>query len=180
MIENILIIDLETTGLSPEKDKTIEIGAVLYNIREKVVLQQLGFFLPCEENPVEHINHIKPEWTRLTSAIGQFMDAVIEMMTASDALVAHNAKFDKGFLDKLFPVYNKWICTKDDFKWPVQLNRKRLQDVCEAMGVPYVDAHRSLPDCNLLVQCFNKVDDLYERFNGTQKAKAFDFGDIAQ
>jgi len=168
MIENILILDTETTGLDPKKETTIEIGVILYNIEHKAVLQCLSTLLPCTANPVEHINKISVASTNLNyhkdSAIALFKN----MVASAQAIVAHNAPFDKGFIDELFKDEIKlpWICTRDTFKWPVRPARRRLQDFCEAMGVPYVDAHRALTDCNLIVKCFSKIEDLYFRFNG--------------
>lgn len=169
MIENILIIDTETTGLDPGKGaQVIEIAAVLFNLKHKSVLQSYATLLPCDENPVENINHIKAEATRANYS--QFsMLWILGMFDYAQACVAHNAQFDMKFIETLDKgdvlLNKKWICTKKDFKWPVPLPRNRLQDICEAMGVQYLNAHRALADCLLLAQCFEKVEDLEERFN---------------
>ncbi len=165
MIDNILIIDTETTGLSPDKGaKLIEIGAILYNVKHKTILQNFSTLLPCDENPVESINHISAESTRCKMPIRHIMPHLVELCDYAEVLIAHNAQFDIKFMDtfndRLKFSERKWICTKNDFKWPVQLYRNRLQDICAAMGIPYLEAHRALGDCNLLAQCFNKVDDL--------------------
>jgi len=169
MIENILILDTETTGLDPKKCQVIEIGAILYNVKHKAVLQTLSFFMPCETNPVEHINHIKAEWTRCNPNTHSALCFLRDMNKNANILVAHNASFDKKFIATIPNMEEilekKWICTKENFTWPVKLNRLRLEDVCNAMGVPYVNAHRALSDCFLLASCFEKVVDLEERFN---------------
>lgn len=174
-MENVLIIDTETTGLEPSKGALcIEIGAMLYNVKHKVVLQNFSTFLPCTENPVENINNIKPEWTQVNKNTHSALHFLKDMAKNAQALVAHNADFDKRFLltceDLDIEFHSKrWICTKKDFKWPVQLYRNRLQDVCSAMGVAYADAHRALVDCAFIAACFSKVDDLEQRlFTATQ------------
>lgn len=167
-MKNIVIIDIETTGLSPLTDKIIEIGALLFNIEHKIVLQTCSFFLPCNNNPVEHINNIKAEWTSKHRSHSGGILMLRNMIKQADAIIAHNAKFDKGFLLEI-PYLKKvlssatWLCTKDNFKWPVALPRKRLQDICSSMGVDYVGAHRSISDCEFLAKCFSKVDDLQAR-----------------
>ena len=150
---NLLIIDTETTGLYPEKGALcIEVGALLYNVTHKKVLQTFSTFLPCDSNPVENINNIKAVWTRCEMAKEMPFRFLNEMASYSHFIVAHNADFDRKFLATIPALMGKhlfntrWLCTRDGFPWPVSLPRKRLQDVCEAMKVPYVDAHRALTD----------------------------------
>jgi DNA polymerase-3 subunit epsilon len=168
VIENILIIDTETSGLEPQKGaKLIEIGALLYNVKHKQILQTLSTFLPCDENPVQHINHIDAEWTRCNMGTLAAVHFLYEMADHASFLVAHNAHFDEKFLNT-YPLDSKfrerkWICTKRDFEWPVQLFRNRLEDICSAMGVNYVNAHRALTDCTFLASCFGKISDLEQR-----------------
>jgi len=169
MIENILILDTETTGLDPSKgSKIIEVAATLFNIKHKIVLQNFSTLFPCDENPVERINHIKAEATRLNYS-NIMTDTILMVMNANaQACVAHNAEFDKRFIASIpcgeVLLKNKWICTKANFTWPVPLQRLRLEDICNGMKVPYFEAHRALTDCLLLAQCFAKIDDLEERF----------------
>lgn len=198
MIENILIVDTETTGLMPDKgDKVIEIAAVLFNLKHRTVLQSFATLYPCETNPVERINHIKAEATQCkypfvrnpykeellddvwknpqeaSTLIYQeviLVDTImIEMLHAAQACVAHNAEFDKKFVKTLAYgnafLNKRWICTKAHFTWPIPLNRFRLEDICNAMKVPYDNPHRALTDCLLLAQCFEKIEDLESRFN---------------
>lgn len=129
MIENILIVDTETTGLMPDKgDKVIEIAAVLFNLKHRTVLQSFATLYPCHNNPVERINHIKAEATQCkypfvvnpykedlknawenpaqepTFVYDEIITAdsiLIQMLHAADACVAHNAEFDKKFIKTL-------------------------------------------------------------------------------
>jgi DNA polymerase-3 subunit epsilon len=175
-MENVLIIDTETTGLDPSKGAImIEIGAMLYNLKHKQVLQNFSTFLPCDSNPVENINNIKAEVTREKMPVEAGLIFLKYMADKADAMVAHNAEFDRKFLQTNEILSGsfagkKWICTKKDFRWPVQLYRNRLQDICSAMGVPYADAHRALIDCHFLALCFTKVDDLEQRMISASRA----------
>ena len=167
---NILILDTETTGFSPAKGaQLIEVGALLYNVDYRVVIQTLSFLLPCDTNAAEHINGIKPDWTK-QSILHPHSSAelLVDMAWASNFIIAHNASFDIEFVKTLIdagsPFWSvPWICTYKKFPWPVQLTRKRLEDVCVAMGVPYVKAHRALTDCQFIADCFSKIVDLKER-----------------
>lgn len=172
MIENILILDTETTGLDPQKGaKLIEIGALLYNVQHKIVTQVLSSFFPCEENPCENINNIKSEWTKLGMSYASAIEMINGMAKHAYLVVAHNAEFDRKFMATLkCEVNNKrWICTKRDFRWPVTLFRNRLEDICKAMDVPYVNAHRAIADCTFLANCFTKVSDLEIRLQQAEQ-----------
>ena len=167
MISNILIIDTETTGLSPDKNKMIEIAVILFNLQTKSVLQSFSTLLPCDVNEAYDINRLEAEATRLPMVDRcLYMPILLEMVEVSDVMVAHNAKFDIGFIKRAMPnlLVRPVICTKQDFKWPMLLYRMRLEDICNASGVPYINAHRAMADCNLLVECFKKVPDLENRF----------------
>lgn len=166
---NILILDTETTGLEPSKGaRLIEIGALLYSVTHQVTLQTFSTFLPTAVNEAEHINHIKPEWTRSGYDIVPAFDMLEGMANMADFIVAHNAAFDKKFMqlaemsDSFYA--KRWICTKENFTWPVRLPRMRLEDICHAMGVSYVGAHRALTDVQFLADCFSKIEDLERRF----------------
>lgn len=167
MINNILITDVETTGLHPDKELTIEIGVILYNVKHNAILQQCSTLLTCVTNAVEGINGIPPDLTQQKYNSDSALKMIESMLEHADVCVAHNADFDKRFIERVMPKFQhkKWICTKSDFKWPCYLPRKRLQDVCEAMHVPYVHAHRALADCGLLAQCFKKLPNLNKYFN---------------
>lgn len=165
-ITNVLIVDTETTGLDPNNGaKLIEIGALLYSVKHKAILQEFSTLLPCEENAAEKINKINPAITEPTYNTFFATSFLCSMASTADAIVAHNKQFDLKFMRthsgmdiQFFTM--PWICTKDDFKWPIMLKRKRLQDICEAYGVSYANAHRALADCRLIADCFSQVAEL--------------------
>lgn len=176
---NLLILDLETTGLKPSECATIEIGAILYNVEHQQMLQCFSSLLPCQENPVEHINKIPAALTQQKYDSYPFHSAFENMAFQSDAIIAHNASFDRGFINEIEEFKSKesslqkkpWICTKNDFKWPSRPTRLRLQDICASFHIPYVEAHRSLSDCQLLAKCLSKVSNLKEMIDDILRRK---------
>lgn len=173
-VKNVLILDTETTGIHPSNAELIEVGALLYNLQYKKVIQTCAAFLPCKDNAAFHINYIEPEWTQQANGHGA-IEMILEMAYEADCIVAHYAQFDKMFMATRIVAHHDfweipWVCTKSDFRWPVPLARRKLMDVCNAMGVPYVDAHRALTDCQFLADCFSKIGDLQERFDSLVRA----------
>ena len=161
----VLILDTETTGLDPQRDRCLEVGAILFSVSARSVLAQQSFLLPVESNPAEPINRIPAAVTRLpqpwTGALRWFDD----LLAAADVLVAHNAAFDRQWFgrDPLPAVSHPWLCSMEDLHWPAERQlrcRPSLRDLALAYGVPVWSAHRALTDCIYLAEVFARCDDL--------------------
>lgn len=113
----VLVIDTETTGLDPEKDRIVEIAAVLVDPDKRLVrayrdsVVDPGVPIPIESRAIHHLSDEdvvgKPT---LASAMGEW--------TFGDDWVpaAHYAAFDSKFV----PIEREWICTNRCAKhiWP--------------------------------------------------------------
>jgi DNA polymerase-3 subunit epsilon len=96
----VVVLDFETTGLSPDRgDRTIEIGAVRLEggrIRDR---------FQCLMNPGRRISSFIERYTGITNAMLKTAPPCEEAMAAcrdfigDSDLVAHNAAFDRRFLD---------------------------------------------------------------------------------
>jgi DNA polymerase-3 subunit epsilon len=96
----LVVLDLETTGLSARSSRICEIGAVRVRALELgetfQTLVRTGVPLPA---PIHAITGIHDEELRRAPGIGASMRAFLTF--AGDAtLVAHNARFDVSFLDR--------------------------------------------------------------------------------
>ena len=161
----LLIIDTETTGLDPQKDRCLEVGAILFDVSARSVLAQQSFLLPVESNAAEPINRIPASVTRLPQPWTGALRWFDELLSASDVLVAHNAAFDRQWFgrDPLPAVSHPWLCSMEDLRWPAdrQLrSRPSVRDLALAYGVPVWSAHRALTDCIYLAEVFARCDDL--------------------
>ncbi len=162
---NLLILDTETTGLNNENDECIEVGSILFNVKNRSVLAQQSFLLPVESNNAEKINNIPAEITRLPQPLFEAIKYFESLVNVSDVIIAHNAEFDmKWFgLKKLPQIEKQWICTMDDITWPAdrQLKtRPSVRDLALAYGIPVWNAHRALTDCIYLAEVFKRCSDL--------------------
>lgn len=168
-MENIVILDTETTGLDPKNGKVIEIAAILYNIPSRSILAQTSTLLRAEENAAYAVNRIEVDSLKaIPASIENAGLAIItDMITYCDAIVAHNAEFDKKWLEtvsgdlQVITRNKKWICTKNDVIWPVRKGVSlSLITICADLGVPIVCAHRALSDCLLLLGALECVEDI--------------------
>ena len=163
----LLIVDTETTGLNPEEDHCLEIGAILYHVKTRSVLSQHSFLLPVMSNDAEGINKIPAEITNLPQPWQMGLEYLSSLLKSADAIVAHNATFDRQWFgrDQLPMTCKPWICTMEDIIWPKERqlsNRPSVRDLALSYGVPVWNAHRALTDCIYIAEVFNRCDDLEE------------------
>jgi exodeoxyribonuclease X len=102
------VIDIETTGTDPETDKIIEIasidllkGGTCENTQSCLV--NPGRKIPPEASAVHHLIDEDVQHARL-------FDDAIKDFKGADCYIAHNADFEKAFLDQALGTPT-WICT---------------------------------------------------------------------
>ena len=149
----ICIIDLETTGLSYSDDEILEIGM-------RVVAANKGNYQDAKAVEVyESYNdtniEISSEITQLTGITKEMVKGkainwtqVLNVLSISDIVVAHNASFDRHFLEKNIDFQNVWACSKADIDWK---KRGFLNTKLELLSIWhgfYYDSHRAMNDVN--------------------------------
>lgn len=175
----VTIVDVEATGLNPEKDAVIEVAAILYSTKDRAILQQVSTLLAVEENPAEAVNGIsmsmvdesdKNAWDSKDS----ITDAIVEMMDASAYIVAFNSDFDRSFLkmgNKRWQAGTPWADAAT-ITYPRQSTKRDLVNIALANGVPIVNAHRAFDDCRILAELLGKVPDLEPQLALAARPKA--------
>jgi DNA polymerase-3 subunit epsilon len=106
--DTVVILDFETTGLSPDDgDRAIEIGAV--KIDKGVVVDRFQELM----NPGRRVSGFIESYTGISNSMLSGARSCREVMAdfadfiGDDNLVAHNASFDKRFLDAEFERISK-------------------------------------------------------------------------
>ena len=163
--ERLLILDTETTGLDPQRDRCIEIGAVLFDLPRRSVLSQVSLLLPCDQNPAQAVNGIEPALTQQPQPWQQGLQWFEALLASADLVVAHNAAFDRQWfgIAPLPPIHKPWLCTMEDIRWPADRRLRSnpsVRDLALAYSVPVWAAHRALTDCIYLAQVFERCSDL--------------------
>lgn len=167
-MKKICILDTETTGLEIANNHIIEIAAILYDIELRTIICQANCLLPAPHNNAFEINKINPEILKSIPDKVEFhaLHLIESILTEADAIVAHNAEFDKKWIEQINSLYSisihkKWICTKNDVVWPIRKGSSlSLVNICVDLGVPILNTHRALDDCNLLRMAIEKNSDV--------------------
>ncbi|MCT0249625.1 3'-5' exonuclease [Synechococcus sp. CS-205] len=163
--QRLLILDTETTGLDPERDHCIEVGAVLFHVQSRAVLSQISLLLPCQSNQAQDINGIDAAVSRLEQPWEAGLAYFRALVASAEVMVAHNAAFDRSWFGRgpLPGIEKPWLCTMEDLRWPRERRLKAtpsVRDLALAYGIPVWAAHRALTDCIYLAQVFERCDQL--------------------
>lgn len=160
----IAVLDTETSGFSPAKNSTIEIAISLFDTS---LMTEIAFFsslLPLQEgeesNGAEKVNNIRSDVlkARSVSVIAERQIVYLhQVLSKCDFIIAHNAPFDKRFVEALFeknglyPVSVPWVCSFKELIFP-KLSNAKLGLLAEAHGIETKDAHRAGGDVRVLTQ----------------------------
>lgn len=156
-IRTVLIVDVETTGLKKESDKIIDLGMVLAEFDRVTgkVLRVIDRYSGFEEPGLP----IPEEITRLTGIKDEDVqgcrldDALVESIIGrADLVVAHNATFDRGFLELRFPSFIKkwWGCSLKEGPWAKMMTGStKLEWLAFQLGGIFYEAHRALVDAEV-------------------------------
>jgi len=150
----ITIIDTETTGIDPNEDRIIEVAAILYSLTHAAPVESVSWLLPCMDNPALAVNGIHPELTMMSPNLHLCLN---EMERRSIAYMAHNASFDKSFLQRdAIP----FVCSMRDIEWPVPCGSKALVAIALAHGIGVASAHRAMADCDTISRLLTRVHEM--------------------
>ena len=88
------------------------------------------------------------------------IDRVKAMLARANVIVAHNASFDRPYLDATDYMPRKaWACSLRDIDWREHgINDQKLPYILHHYGM-FFDAHRALDDCNALLYLLSNVED---------------------
>lgn len=157
-----VVVDIETTGLDPDKHQIIEIAAVKVN-RDSNHHTTLQGLVKIEGKVPKKITEITGITTQMLEDKGEPLETVIAELfqfIGDHRLVFFNAPFDLGFLSKAAARIDKKIdnpvsCALDMARraWPGQKSYK-LANLARTGGFSTADAHRALKDCELTITVY--------------------------
>ena len=172
MIKDYIAFDLETTGLSPEADQIIEIGAL--KVRDGKIVDRFMEFL----KPDKPISSMITGITGITNAMvanARDTETIIRdfvKFCEDDVLIGHNIMFDYKFCKLYAQKYGysfkkKGIDTlKIARKVHKDLDSKSLGVLCEHYDIKNQAAHRAYHDALATAKLYQCMAHYYEAQDG--------------
>ena len=178
---NHLVIDTETTGLSPRFNKTLTVGMILADINKNhlKILEENHIFIKHDHHNINpqalKINKINiEEHDKMAippcQACNQINNFIKENSLEETPLLGHNIAFDKRFLCALFDqgeTFSKfhhqsfdtmqiWRGLRREGIVPSNL-KASLEAISDFFDIDYTKAHNALDDCKITAQVYHKM-----------------------
>lgn len=168
-----VLVDIETTGFSPQYDEIIEIGAI--KVENNKIVDEYQSLININEELSPMISNLTGITTEMLENGKNYSIVLNEFLefAGDNILVAHNANFDINFLyDKSELYINKYL--KNDFIDTMRIAKKllpnlpnyKLSTLADNFAIDYSNAHRGLADVKITFEIYNKLkyyeDNYYE------------------
>ena len=157
--QRVLILDTETTGLDWRAENIIELAMLAVDV-DMQSGQPVGE-VEVYEDFEDPGRPIPTEIVKLTGITDQDVKGhqlneakIKDMVARADLIVAHNAGFDRPFVENRLEVFEHkaWACSFAGINWKAQgLGSAKLEFLCSELGWFY-DAHRAQVDCHALLR----------------------------
>ncbi|MFN8665972.1 MAG: 3'-5' exonuclease [Gemmatimonadaceae bacterium] len=153
-VRRALFVDVETTGLDARSDVIIQFCGVPFDYAPTTG-EVFGVHpaITCYEDPGRPIPPFVVAKTGITDAMvaGQRLDEPSITAAVGDAVlvIAHNAAFDRGFLDQRLPVFAEkhWACSQQDVPWAgLGYDSSKLEFLLYKHAHTFYEAHRADED----------------------------------
>lgn len=149
-METIVALDIETTGLDPEREAVIEIGAVRFSGHrvedEFQTLVQPGRRIPPY---ITQLTGITDQMVLKAPMLKEVLPALARFVGQAPIL-GQNIRFDLSFLQRQGLFTNNTILDTYEMAAVVlpSASRYNLSALTQALGVPYAATHRALDDAH--------------------------------
>lgn len=149
------VVDLETTGLSPgAHERIVEIAVVHTDENGTITGEWETLVNPQRHVGAEHVHGIRAVDLIDAPSFADIADDLVDLL-GGRVIVAHNARFDRGFLAAEFgrtplalPDDAPTLCTMQLARELIPGAGRSLADCCAAFDIPLENAHRALVDAH--------------------------------
>jgi len=169
--KKIAFVDLETSGLSPNRHEILEIGVIVYDVEKNTLREFEAKIKPtnieaADPKALELNGYNEKEWKHAIS----LRDALAQLAEACEgaSFLAYNVTFDWSFMEEAYrktnmadPFHYHRICVMSMawFKIPkAKVNGYSLKTVCAYLGIePEPKMHRALNGARKAMEVYMKL-----------------------
>ena len=161
--ENYTVVDIETTGLSPQYDDIIGLSAL--KVRNNEIVEEFSSLLQSQKG----VNNFIADLTGITNKMlvsAPKIDEVLPKFLSfieDDTILGHNVNFDMRFiknktqkvLDRNLdnPTMDTMILAKSNLR----LYNYKLATIAQHYDIDTKNNHRGLKDCYITFEVYNKL-----------------------
>lgn len=186
-VNNYIVIDFETGGLSEEKSPIMEIAMIAIDGDTLEEIDRFESFCKSYDNLIYEPGALKAnglsveEVNKKGLSVEELVEKIIEFIliantsnskTHKPIFVAHNAKFDFKFFNYIFKRQKQDVFKYLDediidtvklarMMFGIDIENHKLGTVCQKAGIDLSDAHRAMSDtqatAEFLILCINKM-----------------------
>ncbi len=161
-----LAVDVETTGFEAQRDAIIQFGGIpfdyapqsgrIYAVGEPVIFyEDPGRPIPAEITALTGISDAQVRGQRIDD------QAVSALRGTASLVIAHNASFDRPFLERRLPAFcdQAWACSLEDVPWKREAGHssRSLEFLLYKHCGVFYDAHTADSDCRALIHALATV-----------------------
>lgn len=165
--ENMVLLDCETTGGNATRHRIIEIGVIVIE-KGQVIDEWQTFCDPGTSIPqnIQQLTGIRPDMLTGAPEFSAIAQRLLEFLDQR-TLVAHNARFDYGFLKNEFrragiSFSTKPLCSvKFSRTLYPQFRRHGLSDIIKRFDLNIKNRHRALDDAWMIYGFFRSSSELF-------------------
>lgn len=183
MLKSYVSIDLEMSGLSPVKNRIIEIGAI--KVKDNNVVDVYSTLINPNiqiREKIENITGIRNQILKDAPLIGDVMPDLLKFI-GNDILLGHSINFDFDFI--MQACYDLGIMDVFSRKWygmdTLLIARqymdkdieKKLDKLCAYYGIEDKAHHRAMNDATVTMQLYEKLCEHYEDSNEFKPIQLF-------
>ena len=166
-VDDYVLVDIETTGLSPVADDIIEIGAI--KVKDNQIIDSYNELIKIDRKLSQFITNL----TGITDEMlknGKLPETVLKEFVefvGENTIIGHNVNFDLGFLRNKclkyldYSLSNSYVDTMYMARKLVPDSRNyKLGTLAEYFNISYEGAHRGLRDVEITYRLYNELRNL--------------------
>ena len=150
-----IFLDVETTGLDAQVERIIELALLPFEFTSDGRIYRVMEPFDQLEDPQKAISPEISGITGITDEMvkGQHIDdkAVNELVKDAAVVIAHNARFDRPFVEQRWEIFESkaWACSLSQVPWAqFGFESAKLEYLAYRLGFFY-DGHRASIDCQV-------------------------------